>query len=150
MDSFTEKIDTILSILPSFVLDSIDVMCYGYILSKSLSFLSSDSKSFSELDAFREPFGLSADELKRLRKNCLQLTEGKGVSDDKPILIKSVSEIYKMLDLFHFKVNHRKSNYSNDGIIDRITISHSLLLKNNSDQNMTMDLFFKIQRPRRK
>jgi len=146
MDSDTEKIDALINKLPAPLSDAIDVMCYGYILSKSFSFMKSGPLNYRGLDAFGEPYNLSNLDLKRLKINCLQLTEGKGILFEDPILIMSVSEIYTLTRLFHFKVDRRKSSYSSDAIIDCVKISHTILSNKQSKLQMSINLFFKIQR----
>lgn len=146
MHSVTKKIDVLISKIPASVLEAIDVMCYGYILSKSFSFIESGPVNYSELDAFGEHYNLSNLDLKRLKINCLQLTEGKGILMEDPIVINSVPEVYTLTRLFHFKVDRRKSSYSSDAIIDCVKISHSILSNNQSKQQMNINLFFKIQR----
>ena len=146
MHSVTKKIDALINKLPAPLSGNIDVMCYGYILSKSFSFMKSGPVDYSGLDAFGEPYNLSNLDLKRLKINCLQLTEGKGILMEDPIVINSVPEVYALTRLFHFKVDRRKSSYSSDAIIDCVKISHSILSNHQSKQQMNINLFFKIQR----
>ncbi len=147
MDSTSDKIDKIIDALPKEVYDSLDMMCYGYILSKALAFIDAIPKEYAASDAYGEPNeSLTKKDLDLLKNHCVQITTGKGLTIENPIDIEAVSESYNLIRLFHFQLEHRKSNYGRNGVVDAMTIKHISLGKTSNSDALSITLFFRKNR----
>lgn len=147
MDSTSDKIDQIIDALPKEVYESLDMMCYGYILSKALAFIDAIPKEYAASDAYGEPNeSLTKKDLDLLKNDCVQITQGKGLTIENPIDIEAVSESYNLIRLFHFQLEHRKSNYERNGVIDAMTIKHISLDKTSNYDALSITLFFRKNR----
>jgi hypothetical protein len=147
MDYTSDKIDKIIDALPKEVYESLDMMCYGYILSKALAFIDAIPKEYAASDAYGEPNeSLTKKDLDLLKNVCAQITEGKGLTIENPIDIEAVSESYNLIRLFHFQLEHRKSNYGVNGVVDAMTIKHISLGKTNNSDTLGITLFFRKNR----
>lgn len=136
------KIDDIIEKVPASVLEDLDMMCYGYILTKVLSIIQFGPESYRENDAFHEPSAMHSEEsIRALIDLCVQMSNGRGVNQENPILIDAVADTYNFIRLLHFEVALRKSTYTSEGIIDSLKIKH--IFHENSADNMSITLYFK-------
>lgn len=136
------KIDEIIEKIPESVLQDIDVMSYGYILTKAYSLIQDGPEDYRKKDAFGEPSSeLSEDSIRALVDLCFQMIFGKGITQENPILINAVTDTYNFIRFLHFELEKRKSNYSSDGVVDCITIKHGIT--SNESNKMSITLYFK-------
>ena len=73
------------------------------------------------------PEDLEAGLLEALSELCGQLQSGKGFDAESPLTSSQVPASYALIDLFHFEVAERRSNYARaNGILDEFLCRHSV------------------------
>ncbi len=103
-----------------------------YILTKAELFLKIGADNYRKEDFFHEPSARAdAEDLEAIRLGCEQIMEGRGFSDDKPLLNLGVSGFYRLMELFHFDYESRKTKYAlhvdeQKGALDIITFTHRM------------------------
>ena len=98
----------------------------GYIRHKAKRFLELGHERYRKGDALEKPSqDLEAVYLDALSELCGQLVSGKGFDAESPLTTSHVPASYALIDLFHFGVAERRSNYRlANGILDEFLCRH--------------------------
>ena len=98
----------------------------AYIRHKAKRFIEVGHERYRKGDALGKPSeDLEVVYLEELSELCGQLLSGKGFDAESPLTTSYVPASYALIDLFHFRVAERRSNYSlANGILDEFLCHH--------------------------
>jgi hypothetical protein len=130
MDNLELKMDEIFAPLTQeqqlYLLDN----QFSYIFAKAYKFLEKEPVIYRAEDYFKQPTAkLKSEDLTIIKSCCKQIIEGKGFSESSPLMNIGVSEIYRLMRLFHFKVEENKTKNGtvigeNRGVLDCMVFKH--------------------------
>jgi len=130
MDNLELKMDEIFAPLSQeqqlYLLDN----QFSYIFAKAYKFLEKEPVIYRAEDYFKQPTAkLKSEDLTIIKSCCKQIIEGKGFSESSPLMNIDVSEIYRLMRLFHFKFEENKTKNGtvigeNRGVLDCMVFKH--------------------------
>ena len=100
-----------------------------YLHEKARMFVLVGEKKYRKMDFFNQPDEhLTAEEIDIIRQGCLQILEGKGLTEQQPLQNLGVWGFRALMEFFHFEPVERTSQSitlnESDGILDQITFKH--------------------------
>lgn len=102
---------------------------FAYIYAKAEHLLLVGPDKYRSEDYFLEPASTNMEVLDQLKKGCLQICNGKGLSKDAPLVDIGVWGFYDLMRLFHFDSVSRRTDHGfeyngKSGALDEITFEH--------------------------
>lgn len=103
-----------------------------YLFTKAELYLKLGAEKYRKDDFFHQPsIDYTENDLELLKIGCIQITEGKGFSEQTPLHDIDVFGFSKLMKLFHFVSESRTTNYQftnegKSGALDCITFKHMM------------------------
>jgi hypothetical protein len=127
-----EKIESILSLMNSDDQEYCILNQFPYIFTKAELYLEIGPDNYRKEDFFQQPpLNLDTVDMESIRYGCEQITEGRGFNYSTPLQGLGVSGFYRLMELFHFQFESRKTKYSfkyeeEKGALDIMTFTHQM------------------------
>jgi hypothetical protein len=127
-----EKIESILSLMNSDDQEYCILNQFPYIFTKAELYLEIGPDNYRKEDFFQQPpLNLDTVDMESIRYGCEQITEGRGFNYSTPLQGLGVSGFYRLMELFHFQFESRKTKYSfkyeeEKGALDIMTFAHQM------------------------
>jgi hypothetical protein len=144
-----EKIETVLSLMNSDDQEYCILNQFPYIFTKAELYLKIGPDKYRKEDFFQQPpLNLDTVDMESIRYGCEQIIEGRGFNYTTPLQGLGVSGFYRLMELFHFQFESRKTKYSfkyeeEKGALDIMTFAHQV-----DDGKVTLFHFYPMK-PRR-
>lgn len=132
MDNLELKMDALFAPLTQEQQEDLLDNQFAYIFVKAYKYLETDPVSYREADYFKMPLAtLTAQDLAIIKSGCEQIIEGKGFSENTPLINIGVSGFYNLMHLFHFRSLERKTKHGtvigkNRGAMDCMVFKHAM------------------------
>jgi len=127
-----EKIEKVLSLMNSDEQEYCILNQFPYIFTKAELYLKIGSDNYRKEDFFQQPpLNLDTVDMESIRYGCEQIIEGRGFDHKTPLQGLGVSGFYRLMELFHFQFESRKTKYSfkyeeEKGALDIMTFTHQM------------------------
>jgi hypothetical protein len=127
-----EKIETVLSLMNSDDQEYCILNQFPYIFTKAELYLKIGPDKYRKEDFFQQPpLNLDTVDMESIRYGCEQIIEGRGFNYTTPLQGLGVSGFYRLMELFHFQFESRKTKYSfkyeeEKGALDIMTFAHQV------------------------
>ena len=127
-----EKIEKVLSLMNSDDQEYCILNQFPYIFTKAELYLQIGPESYRKEDFFQQPpLKLDMTDMESIRYGCEQIVEGRGFNISRPLQGLGVSGFYRLMELFHFQFESRKTKYSfmyeeEEGALDIMTFTHKM------------------------
>ena len=127
-----EKIESILSLMNSDDQEYCILNQFPYIFTKAELYLEIGPDNYRKEDFFQQPpLNLDTVDMESIRYGCEQIVEGRGFNYSTPLQGLGVSGFYRLMELFHFQFESRKTKYSfkyeeEKGALDIMTFTHQM------------------------
>ena len=127
-----EKIEKVLSLMNSDDQEYCILNQFPYIFTKAELYLKIGLDNYRKEDFFEQPpLNLDTVDMESIRNGCEQIIEGRGFDYKTPLQGLGVSGFYRLMELFHFQFESRKTKYSfiyeeEKGALDIMTFTHQM------------------------
>ena len=127
-----EKIEKVLSLMNSDDQEYCILNQFPYIFTKAELYLKIGPDNYRKEDFFQQPpLKLDTTDMESIRYGCEQIVEGRGFNFSTPLQGLGVSGFYRLMELFHFQFESRKTKYSfiyeeEKGALDIMTFTHQM------------------------
>ena len=127
-----EKIEKVLSLMNSDDQKYCILNQLPYIFTKAELYLQTGPENYRREDFFEQPpLNLNTVDMDSIRYGCEQIVEGRGFNISRPLQGLGVSGFYRLMELFHFQFESRKTKYSfmyeeEEGALDIMTFTHKM------------------------
>jgi hypothetical protein len=127
-----EKIEKVLSLMNSDDQEYCMLNQFPYIFTKAALYLKIGPDEYRKEDFFQQPpLNLDTVDMESIRYGCEQIIEGRGFNYTTPLQGLGVSGFYRLMELFHFQFESRKTKYSfkyeeEKGALDIMTFTHQM------------------------
>ena len=127
-----EKIEKVLSLMNSDDQEYCILNQFPYIFTKAELYLKIGPDKYRKEDFFQQPpLNVAAKDMESIRYGCEQIVEGRGFDHKTPLQGLGVSGFYRLMELFHFQFESRKTKYSfkyeeEKGALDIMTFTHQM------------------------
>lgn len=127
-----EKIEKVLSLMNSDDQEYCILNQFSYIFTKAELYLQIGPENYRKEDFFQQPpLKLDTTDMESIRYGCEQIVEGRGFNFSTPLQGLGVSGFYRLMGLFHFQFESRKTKYSfiyeeEKGALDIMTFTHQM------------------------
>ena len=127
-----KKIESILSLMNSDEQEYCILNQFPYIFTKAELYLKIGPDKYRKEDFFQQPpLNLDTVDMESIRYGCEQIIEGRGFNYTTPLQGLGVSGFYRLMELFHFQFESRKTKYSfkyeeEKGALDIMTFTHQM------------------------
>jgi hypothetical protein len=127
-----EKIEKVLSLMNSDEQEYCILNQFPYIFTKAELYLKIGPDKYRKEDFFQQPpLNLDTVDMESIRYGCEQIIEGRGFDHKTPLQGLGVSGFYRLMELFHFQFESRKTKYSfkyeeEKGALDIMTFTHQM------------------------
>ena len=127
-----EKIEKVLSLMNSDDQEYCILNQFPYIFTKAELYLKIGPDNYRKEDFFEQPpLNLDTVDMESIRNGCEQIIEGRGFDYKTPLQGLGVSGFYRLMELFHFQFESRKTKYSfiyeeEKGALDIMTFTHQM------------------------
>ena len=127
-----EKIENVLSLMNSDDQEYCILNQFPYIFTKAELYLKIGPDKYRKEDFFQQPpLNLDTVDMESIRYGCEQIIEGRGFNYTTPLQGLGVSGFYRLMELFHFQFESRKTKYSfkyeeEKGALDIMTFTHQM------------------------
>jgi hypothetical protein len=127
-----EKIENVLSLMNSDDQEYCILNQFPYIFTKAELYLKIGPDKYRKEDFFQQPpLNLDTVDMESIRYGCEQIIEGRGFNYTTPLQGLGVSGFYRLMELFHFQFESRKTKYSfkyeeEKGALDIMTFAHQV------------------------
>ncbi|GDX50272.1 hypothetical protein LBMAG26_11310 [Bacteroidota bacterium] len=127
-----EKIEKVLSLMNSDDQEYCILNQFPYIFTKAELYLKIGPDNYRKEDFFQQPpLNVAIKDMESIRYGCEQIVEGRGFNLSTPLQGLGVSGFYRLMELFHFQFESRKTKYSfiyeeEKGALDIMTFTHQM------------------------
>jgi hypothetical protein len=127
-----EKIEKVLSLMNNDEQEYCIRNHFPYIFTKAELYLKIGPDNYRKEDFFEQPpLNLDTVDMESIRNGCEQIIEGRGFDYKTPLQGLGVSGFYRLMELFHFQFESRKTKYSfiyeeEKGALDIMTFTHQM------------------------
>ena len=127
-----ETIEKVLSLMNSDDQEYCILNQFPYIFTKAELYLKIGPDKYRKEDFFQQPpLNVAAKDMESIRYGCEQIVEGRGFNFSTPLQGLGVSGFYRLMELFHFQFESRKTKYSFEyeeekGALDIMTFTHQM------------------------
>ncbi|MSP70276.1 MAG: hypothetical protein EXR20_08390 [Bacteroidetes bacterium] len=127
-----EKIENVLSLMNSDDQEYCILNQFPYIFTKAELYFKIGPDNYRKEDFFQQPpLNLDTVDMESIRYGCEQIIEGRGFDYKTPLQGLGVSGFYRLMELFHFQFESRKTKYSfkyeeEKGALDIMTFTHQM------------------------
>jgi len=127
-----EKIEKVLSLMNRDHQEYCILNQFPYIFTKAELYIKIGPDNYRKEDFFQQPpLKLDTTDMESIRYGCEQIIEGRGFDHKTPLYGLGVSGFYRLMELFHFQFESRKTKYSfiyeeEKGALDIMTFTHQM------------------------
>jgi hypothetical protein len=127
-----EKIEKVFSLMNRDHQEYCILNQFPYIFTKAELYIKIGPDNYRKEDFFQQPpLKLDTTDMESIRYGCEQIIEGRGFDHKTPLYGLGVSGFYRLMELFHFQFESRKTKYSfiheeEKGALDIMTFTHQM------------------------